>query len=100
MENLTNSLENSLNFNIFTFEIISDQQSKIERQSQEIAELEKQVSWFKQQFKLASQRQFGKSSETSSSINLSMFDEKMDNKNVAADAKLKQSLIREKRKKQ
>ena len=71
------TLENSLNFDIFTFEIIADQQSRIEKQSQEIVELEKQVAWFKQQFKLASQRQFGKSSETSSSMNLSMFDEKM-----------------------
>lgn len=84
MENSPKTLENSINTDVFTLSIIADlqdaiisNQSKIEKQSQEINELEKQVAWFKQQFQLASQRQFGKSSETSSSMNLSMFDEKM-----------------------
>ena len=77
MENLQKTLENSVNPDIFTAEIITDLQDKIIKQAQEILELEKQVSWFKQQFSLASQRQFGKSSETSSSMNLSMFDEKI-----------------------
>lgn len=75
MKNTQNILEKSLDFDIFTLEIIAGQQSKIEKQSQTIIELENQVNWFKEQFKLASQRQFGKSSETSS--NLSLFDEKM-----------------------
>jgi hypothetical protein len=56
---------------------------------QEINELEKQVAWFKQQFQLASLRQFGKSSETSLSMNLSIFDEKMtmNGEDVEATAK-------------
>lgn len=39
--------------------------------------LKKQIDWFKQQFKLASQRHFGKSSEKTASFNLSFFDEAM-----------------------
>jgi transposase len=77
MGNSQKTLENSRNSDIFTSEIITDLQDTIKKQAQEIVELEKQVSWFKQQFSLASQRQFGKSSETSSSMNLSMFDEKI-----------------------
>lgn len=77
MKILQKQQENSDNFDIYTPEIITDLKEKIKKQSQEINELEKQVAWFKQQFQLASQRQFGKSSETSSSMNLSMFDEKM-----------------------
>lgn len=84
MDNSQKTLENSTNTDLFTLSIIAElqdaiisNQSKIEKQSQEINELEKQVTWFKQQFQLASQRQFGKSSETSTSMNLSMFDEKM-----------------------
>jgi transposase len=84
MENLQKTPENSINIDIFAFGIIAKLQdevisyhSTIEKQSQEINALEKQVAWFKEQFQLASQRQFGKSSETTSSMNLSMFDEKM-----------------------
>jgi len=81
MENSLKTLENSLNLDIFSFDIIArlqmTYQSTIEKQSQEITVLEKQVAWFKEQFKLANQRQFGKSSETSVSVNLSLFDEKM-----------------------
>lgn len=77
MENLQKTQEKVDNFDIYTPEIISGLKEKIEKQSQEIDALEKQVAWFKQQFQLASARQFGKSSETSSSMNLSMFDEKM-----------------------
>jgi transposase len=77
MKILQKQQENSANIDIHTPEIITDLKEKIKKQSQEINELEKQVAWFKQQFQLASQRQFGKSSETSSSMNLSMFDEKM-----------------------
>lgn len=58
-------------------ELISQLQSQVEKKQQEINSLQKQVDWFKQQFKLASQRQFGKSSETSVSINLTLFDEAM-----------------------
>lgn len=50
---------------------------KIEEQAQEISTLQSQIEWFKHQFKLSSQRQFGKSSETTASMNLSMFDEAM-----------------------
>lgn len=81
MENSLKIVENSVNSDSFSFDIIArlqlTYQSTIEKQSQEIAVLEKQVAWFKEQFKLANQRQFGKSSETSVSINLSLFDEKM-----------------------
>jgi transposase len=99
MENSQKIVENSLNLDGFTFEIFSGLQEKITKQSQEIVELEKQVSWFKQQFKLASQRQFGKSSETSSSMNLSMFDEKMTANNTDADASTKEESITYTRKK-
>ena len=44
---------------------------------QENNELKKQNEWFKEQFKLANQRHFGKSSETAHSLNLSLFDEAM-----------------------
>jgi transposase len=71
MNNSQKNLENSHSFDIFTFGIIASL-------SQENNELSRQVEWFKQQFKLANQRQFGQSSETSTSINLSMFDEKME----------------------
>src|SRR5690606_7217250 len=78
MKILQKQQENSINIDVFTLGIISElqdeiisNQSTIEKQSQEINELEKQIAWFKQQFQLASQRQFGKSSETSSSMNLS-----------------------------
>lgn len=77
MKLLQKTQENSDDFNIYSSELISGLQSKIEKQTEEIIELQKQVDWFKQQFKLASQRQFGKSSETSGAINLSLFDEKM-----------------------
>src|SRR3990167_9463417 len=77
MKILQKQQENSANFDIYTPEIITGLKEKIKKQSQEINELEKQVAWFKQQFQLASLRQFGKSSETSTSMNLSMFDEKM-----------------------
>lgn len=61
-------------------------QKQVEEQAQEISVLKSQVEWFKQQFKLAGQRQFGKSSETTSSMNLSLFDEAMsDDKSGYAD---------------
>jgi transposase len=50
-------------------------ESQVAALSQENNELKKQVEWFKQQFKLSNQRQFGKSSETSASVNLTLFDE-------------------------
>jgi transposase len=108
MENSQKSQENSLNFDIFTFGIIAElqdelemQQSRNAKQSQEIIELEKQVAWFKQQFKLASQRQFGQSSETSSSMNLSLFDEKMkmDSKDDVDDTKIEKVTYTRKKKK-
>jgi transposase len=108
MENSQKTLENSINTDVFTFSIIAELQdaiisnrSKIEKQSQEINELEKQVAWFKQQFKLASHRQFGKSSETSSSMSLSMFDEKMtvNSEDVEATAKNETIIYTRKKKK-
>lgn len=70
-----NTLENITPFISFIPEIIQTQQIQIENLSQENIELKKQVDWFKQQFKLASGRQFGKSSETTVSMNLTLFDE-------------------------
>jgi transposase len=108
MENSQKTLENSLKFDIFALGIISElqdeivtNQSKIEKQSQAIHELEKQVSWFKQQFKLSSQRQFGKSSETSSSINLTLFDEKMttDQSNDVEEPTQSETIIYDRKKK-
>lgn len=67
-------------------EIIFSLQSEIARQSKEIESLQKQVDWFKDQFKLASQRHFGKSSETSSSMNLPLlFDEAMQKEDDSDD---------------
>ena len=78
MKNSQNSVEINVDLDLFASKTINDLQEKIKNQSQEITALEKQVAWFKQQFKLASHRQFGKSSEKTVSFNLSMFDEKMD----------------------
>lgn len=58
-------------------ELIFTLQDQLSKLQQENSDLQKQVDWFKQQFKLASHRQFGKSSETSVSINLTLFDEAM-----------------------
>lgn len=100
MENLQKTHENSGNIDIFTPEIITELQDKIKKQAHEIIELEKEVAWFKQQFKLANQRQFGKSSETSSSMTLSMFDEKMaKNEADIADEPVKKETITYTRKK-
>ena len=46
-----------------------------EKLTHENSELKKQVEWFKQQFKLANQRHFGKSTETTSGLSLTLFDE-------------------------
>ena len=70
MKILEKTAENNDNFNVFAFNIISNQQ-------QEIHVLRKQIEWFKDQFKLASARQFGKSSETATAIQLVLFDEQM-----------------------
>jgi hypothetical protein len=94
MENSLKTLKSSLNPDIFSFDIVAGlqitYQSTIEKQSQEITVLEKQVAWFKEQFKLANHRQFGKSSETAASVNLSLFDEKMaeDDKGAADESVL------------
>ncbi len=77
MEILTTSQKNSDNSRINSSELISTMQSQIENLSQENIELKKQVEWFKQQFKLSSQRHYGKSSETSEAMNLTLFDESM-----------------------
>ncbi len=53
-------------------------QSEVVALSNEVVSLKKQVDWFKDQFKLQSQRHFGKSSESTVSLNLVLFDEKMD----------------------
>ena len=58
---------------------------QVHQLTNENIELKKQVEWFTQQFKLASQRQFGKSSETTVSMNLSMFDEAMSSDNAECD---------------
>lgn len=99
MKNSPKTLENSSSFDIFTLGIIADQQSRIENLSQENNELSRQVEWFKQQFKLVSQRQFGKSSEASSSINLSMFDEKMEIADKANNASTSETITYTRKKK-
>ena len=76
MENSQKTLENSINTDVFLLPKLSlICKIKIKRQAQEIVGLEKQVSWFKQQFNLANQRQF--SNLRKLSMNLSMFDEKI-----------------------
>lgn len=81
MKILQKSRENSDNLH----ELNTELRSQNESLKQEVELLQKQVDWFKEQFKLASQRQFGKSSETSSSMNLTLFDEAMSNKEVSDD---------------
>jgi transposase len=54
---------------------INSLQSQVDVLACENVELKKQVDWFKNQFKLANQRHFGKSSEQSSGLNLGLFDE-------------------------
>jgi transposase len=58
-------------------EQVSALQSEVKILSNENIALKKQIDWFKDQFKLASQRHFGKSSENTSSLNLVLFDEDM-----------------------
>lgn len=69
--------ENNDYFSLTSLELIDALVTKNDSLLQKINELEKQNEWFKEQFKLASQRQFGHSSETSHSLNLSLFDEAM-----------------------
>lgn len=73
--NITENNNNMHELNITLF-------SQVEKLQQENLSLQKQVDWFKEQFKLASQRQFGKSSETSTSLNLTLFDEAMSKKGL------------------
>jgi len=79
MEILSKEQDHSIDLGIIAFQCVHELQSQIEKQSQENEALKKQVDWFKQQYQLGKQRQFGKSSETSKTINLSLFDEKMVN---------------------
>jgi transposase len=50
-------------------------ESQVDTLSTEITTLKKQVEWFKNQFKLANLRHFGKSSENTAGLNLGLFDE-------------------------
>lgn len=79
--------DNCINSSIYSSEFITTLQSELEKKTQRIIELEKKVEWLSHQFKLANQRQFGKSSETSSSMNLSMFDEAMAASSLDSDDK-------------
>ena len=79
MKILLKTNENSDNLSVNSLELITELQSQIKNLSHEIIELKKQNEWLKQQFNLSNQRQFGKSSETSSTMNLSLFDEGMSN---------------------
>lgn len=101
MENLQKTLENSLNLDIFALNLIAELQDEIVANQQEITVLEKQVAWFKEQFKLANQRKFGKSSETSTSVNLSLFDEKMaaENKEIVDESIKDETIIYTRKKK-
>jgi transposase len=73
---------------------------KIRSLHEENNELKNQLEWFKQQFKLASQRQFGKSSEATESMNLSLFDEAMsDDKSDCSDGSNQSETITYTRKK-
>lgn len=77
MKILLKTKENTDNLSVNSPELIAVLQSRIENLSHENIELKKQNEWLKQQFNLGNQRQFGKSSETSSTMNLSLFDEGM-----------------------
>ena len=79
MKTILKTNENSDNSSIDSAGLITELQSQIKNLSHEIIELKKQNEWLKQQFNLSNQRQFGKSSEASSTMNLSLFDEGMSN---------------------
>jgi len=81
MKIITKTLENNANLK----EVVAFQKSKIDTLSEEISSLKKQVEWFKIQFNLIKQSKFGKSSETSESMNLTMFDEAMPEKESKED---------------
>jgi transposase len=65
----------NLNIPLNPAEQIHALKSQVNTLASENIELKKQVDWFKDQFKLASQRHFGKSSENTSNLNLGIFDE-------------------------
>ena len=92
MKILEKTRENSCNSN-------DPLQGIIQAQRTEIEHLKKQIEWFQQQFKLASARQFGKSSEKTESVNLSLFDEEMSYKEATAGEDAKQETITYTRKK-
>lgn len=79
MKILLKTNENSDNSSINSPGLITELQSQIKNLSYENIELKKQNEWLKQQFNLSNQRQFGKSSEISSTMNLTLFDEEMSN---------------------
>ncbi len=47
------------------------------QKDQQLQQAHQQIEWFKEQFKLIRQRQFGKRSETSQTLNLTLFDEQV-----------------------
>ena len=58
-------------------ELVSEKEKEINKKDREIADLRKQVDWFKGQFKLLQSKQFGPSSEKSVELEeqLSLFNE-------------------------
>ena len=58
-------------------ELVSEKDKEINKKDREIADLRKQVDWFKGQFKLLQSKQFGPSSEKSVELEeqLSLFNE-------------------------
>ena len=82
-----------------SIDLVDELQTKIAIQAEEITSLNKQLDWFKQQFKLSQGRQFGKSSETSQTLNLSLFDEKLQGDERQVDDQNKKEKITYTRKK-
>jgi len=91
MKILLKTNENSDNSSVNPPELITELQSQIKNLSHEIIDLKKQNEWLKQQFNLSNQRQFGKSSETSSTMNLSLFDEAMSHDQSSSNEELTNS---------
>jgi transposase len=83
--------ENSDFFNFYSIELVDALITQNDSLTQKINELEKQNAWFKEQFKLASQRHFGQSSETAHSLNLSLFDEAMSDSQPGEESSLPKS---------
>lgn len=84
-------LENSDNLIDFLQGELEKQASENKKLLSEVESLKKQNDWLKEQIGLNKQRQYGKSSESTASMNLTLFDEAMDAKQTDESVESSQS---------